>query len=89
MALVLALAVAAFALAIWRDRGSPLALRAGASVLVCLTALQILLGATIIATQRAVGVTTGHVLVGALTLAAAFWLTWLAHRDALEAPHSP
>jgi cytochrome c oxidase assembly protein subunit 15 len=89
MALVLALAVAAFALAIWRDRGSPLAMRAGASVLVCLTALQILLGAAIIGTQRAVDVTTGHVLVGALTLAAAFSLTWLAHRDALEGPGSP
>jgi len=89
MALVLALAVAAFAAAIWRDRGSPLSMRAGASALVCLTALQILLGASIIVTQRAVAVTTGHVLVGALTLATAFALTWLAHRDALEGPAAP
>ena len=29
-------------------------------------------------------ITTGHVLVGALTLATAFWLTWTAHRDDLE-----
>ena len=84
MALVLAVAVSAFALAIWSDRGSPLAMRAGASLLVTLLALQILLGAAIIRTQREVAVTTCHVLVGALTLAAAFWLTWLAHRDALE-----
>jgi cytochrome c oxidase assembly protein subunit 15 len=89
MALVLAVSVGAFAVAVWRDRGSSLRMRAGASVLVSLIAFQILLGATIIRTQRAVAVTTGHVLVGALTLAAAFWLTWLAHRDALEGPAAP
>lgn len=89
MALVIVVAVAAFVLCIWRDRGSTLAMRAGASGLVSLLALQILLGATVIRTQRAVMVTTAHVLVGALTLAAAFWLTWLAHRDALEAPGTP
>ena len=64
-------------------------MRAGASALVSLVALQIFLGAAIIRTYRAVGVTTGHVLVGALTLAAAFWLTWLAHRDAIEGPTAP
>jgi cytochrome c oxidase assembly protein subunit 15 len=62
-------------------------MRTGASALVSLLAFQILLGASIIRTQRAVGVTTGHVLVGALTLATTFWLTWLAHRDAIENPH--
>ena len=45
---------------------------------------QILLGANIIWTQRAVAITTGHVLVGAATLATAFWITWLAHRDVIE-----
>jgi hypothetical protein len=30
-------------------------------------------------------VTTGHVIVGALTLVTAFWITWVAHRDAIEA----
>jgi len=84
MACAVAIAAAAFALAIWRDRGASLAMRSGASALVSLVALQILLGAAIIRTQRAVAVTTGHVLVGALTLATAFWLTWLAHRDAIE-----
>jgi hypothetical protein len=28
--------------------------------------------------------TTGPVLVGAATLATTFWITWVAHRDAIE-----
>jgi cytochrome c oxidase assembly protein subunit 15 len=84
MAAVIAIAVAAYAVAIWRDRGSPLLMRTGASVLVSLVAFQILLGAAIIRTLRDPLITTGHVLVGALTLATAFWLTWLAHRDSVE-----
>jgi cytochrome c oxidase assembly protein subunit 15 len=89
MACVIAVAVVAFAAAIWRDGGSPAGMRAGASALVSLVALQILLGASIIRTYRAVAVTTGHVLVGALTLVTAFWLTWLAHRDAIERSPAP
>jgi cytochrome c oxidase assembly protein subunit 15 len=84
MACVIAAAVLVFAVCVWGDRGSTLGMRAGASVLVSLLALQILLGASIIRTSRAVSVTTGHVLVGALTLATAFSITWLAHRDAVE-----
>ncbi len=86
MACVVAVAVAVFAVALWRDRASTLAMRWGASVLVGLLALQILLGAEIIRTLRDPAVTTAHVLVGALTLATAFWLAWLAHRDAVEGP---
>jgi len=89
MACAVAAAIAAFAVALWRDRGAPPAIRAGASALVGLVVLQIFLGALIIRTYRAVGVTTGHVLVGAMTLVAAFWLTWLAHRDAIERPGAP
>jgi cytochrome c oxidase assembly protein subunit 15 len=84
MAGVIAVSVAVFAVAIWRDEGSPLLMRAGASVLVSLVAFQVLLGAAVIRTQRNPLVTTGHVLVGALTLVTAFWLTWVAHRDAVE-----
>jgi heme a synthase len=84
MACVIALAVAVFAVAIWRDRGAPLGMRTGASFLVSLVAFQILLGAAVIKTLRDPLITTGHVLVGALTLVTAFWLTWLAHRDAVE-----
>jgi heme a synthase len=84
MAGVIAVSVAVYAVTIWRDRGAPLLMRTGASLLVSLVAFQILLGAAIIRTLRDPLITTGHVLVGALTLVTAFWLTWLAHRDAVE-----
>jgi heme a synthase len=89
MACIIAVAVSVFAVSIWRDRAASPGMRAGASSLVSLLAFQILLGAAIIRSYRAVSVTTGHVLVGALTLATAFWLTWLAHRDAIEGPTAP
>jgi cytochrome c oxidase assembly protein subunit 15 len=84
MACVITVAAACFAVAIWRDKAAPLAMRSGASALLSLVGFQILLGAAIIRTLRNPAVTTGHVLVGALTLATAFWLTWMAHRDAVE-----
>lgn len=84
MAVVLSVALVWFAIKIWRDRAASLALRLGASFLVTLLALQILLGAYIIWSQRAAAITTGHVLVGAATLVTTFWLTWLAHRDVVE-----
>jgi len=84
MALVLAFALTYFAWTIRRDRASTLAMRAGASALISLLVLQILLGAQIIWTLRKPEVTTGHVVVGALTLAVTFWLTWVAHRDRIE-----
>ena len=89
MACVVAGAVAVFAVALWRDRASTPAMRTGASALVSLLALQILLGAEIILTARDPAITTGHVLVGALALATAFWLTWLAYRDAVERAPGP
>jgi cytochrome c oxidase assembly protein subunit 15 len=84
MACVIAVAVAVYAVSIWRDRSAPLLMRTGASVLVSLVALQILLGAAVIRSLRDPAITTGHVLVGALTLVMAFWLTWLAHRNSVE-----
>lgn len=86
MALVLAVALVWFAAKIWRDRGATLAMRCGASATISLLALQILLGAAIIRTYRDPGITTAHVIVGALTLATTFWLTWFAYRDVFEAP---
>ncbi len=86
VALVLAVALPWFAVRIWRERAAPVSMRAGASALVSLPALQILLGGAIVRSYRDPGITTAHVLVGALTLAVTFWLAWLAHRDALEAP---
>jgi cytochrome c oxidase assembly protein subunit 15 len=84
MAAVLAVALPSFSWLIVRDRGATLAMRAVASLLVSLLALQIFLGAQIIWTQRTAAMTTAHVLVGAITLATTFWLTWGAHRDAIE-----
>jgi len=84
MAVVITFAVALFTVTLWRDRQAALGLRSGASVLVSLLAFQILLGASIIRTQRDPAITTAHVLVGALTLATAFLLTWWCHRDAIE-----
>jgi cytochrome c oxidase assembly protein subunit 15 len=84
MAAVLAVALTWFAAKVWRSASAPVAMRSGASALVSLLALQIFLGAKIIWTYRDPAVTTGHVLVGAFTLATTFWLTWLAHRDPIQ-----
>jgi heme a synthase len=84
MALVLAIALTWFAWAIRRDSGSTTAMKAGASALIGLMVLQILLGAQIIWTMRRPEMTTAHVVVGALTLAVTFCLTWAAHRDLLQ-----
>ena len=84
MALVLAVALTWFAWAIRRDRASTLPMKAGASALISLMVLQILLGAQIIWTMRRPELTTSHVVVGALTLAVTFLLTWIAFRDRIE-----
>ncbi len=83
MAAIIAVALIFFAFLVRRDRGSTIGMRAAASTLVTLLVLQIYLGAQIIWTQRTATMTTAHVLVGALTLATTFWLTWVAHRDIL------
>lgn len=85
MAAILAIALPFFAFTIRRAQGTTLAMRAAASALLSLIVLQILLGAEVILTGRQPEMTTAHVLVGAITLATTFWLTWVAHRDAIEA----
>jgi cytochrome c oxidase assembly protein subunit 15 len=84
MAAGLCVALPMFAFLVMRARGATLGMRTAASALISLLGLQIFLGAQIIWTQRTATMTTGHVLVGAMTLATTFWLTWVAHRDALE-----
>jgi len=84
MALVVTVFLLWFAAAVWRQRAAPAGIRLGALVLAGLLALQIFLGAEIIRTYRDPVITTGHVLIGALTLAATFWLTLVAHRDRIE-----
>ena len=84
MAVVLAVALPIFTFLVRRDQASTMAMRAAASALISLLVLQILLGAQIIWSGRAASMTTAHVVVGALTLATTFWLTWVAHRDRIE-----
>ena len=85
MALVLFCALPWFVSKLRNDPASSPAMRTGGLGLMLLLGTQIFLGAQIIWTQRGITVTTAHVLVGALTLATTFWLTWLAHRDVVEA----
>jgi cytochrome c oxidase assembly protein subunit 15 len=84
MALGLCVVLPWFAFSLLNERGAAFRLRVGAALLLVLLTAQISLGAQIIWTYRAAAVTTGHVLVGALTLVTTFWLTWFAHRDAIE-----
>ena len=84
LALPIAAASGWFCVMILRSRDTSLAMRLGSAFLIGLLATQILLGASIIWTQRSAEITTGHVAVGALTLAVTFWLTWVTHRDVIE-----
>ncbi|HWA84697.1 MAG TPA: COX15/CtaA family protein [Opitutus sp.] len=84
MALVLTIALSAFAIGLWFGRGITLGMRCAASVMISLLALQILLGAHVIWDRRQPHITTGHVACGALLLAVTFCLTWFAHRDVIE-----
>ena len=84
MAVVLAIALTLFAWAIRRDRAATVGMKAGASAVLSLIVLQILLGGLIIWTRRSPEAATAHVAVGALTLAVTFWLTWSAHRDRID-----
>jgi cytochrome c oxidase assembly protein subunit 15 len=84
MALVLTAALVWFAVAVWSKRAAGAGLKSLATLMAALLAAQIALGALIVWTGRNPYFTTAHVLVGALTLATTFLLTWIAHRDELE-----
>jgi cytochrome c oxidase assembly protein subunit 15 len=84
MAMILAVMLPTFVFTVRHDRAATLPVRIAASLVLVLVALQILLGMEIIRTFRQAGVTTSHVLVGALMLATVFWITWVAHRDRIE-----
>ncbi len=81
--------VAAYAHALWRDAALPALLRATSVLLVTLVTLQILLGAVIIWTARSIYFTTGHVVIGALTIATIFVVTLFVHRDAIDGREQP
>jgi cytochrome c oxidase assembly protein subunit 15 len=89
MAVVLTVALVWFAITIRREHGASIGLRLGASSLVSLIGIQILLGAQIIWTHRSAAMTTGHVLVGAVTLVLTFSLTWIAHRHTIDQRTTP
>jgi cytochrome c oxidase assembly protein subunit 15 len=67
-----------------RDRAVLPSLRWLGVALVGLLWVQIYLGASVIWTGRDPYLTTGHVIVGAITLATTFFITWLLHRDVIE-----
>ncbi len=71
---------------LWRERAASPLLRGSGLLLAGLIVGQITLGAQIIWTGRSVTMTTGHVVVGALTLAVTFLVTFILHRPRFEAP---
>ncbi|MCU0793715.1 MAG: COX15/CtaA family protein [Opitutaceae bacterium] len=80
MAVVLTVAIVSLAIAVWRQAAASAGLRRLAGALVVLLGVQITLGAATVLTYRDAYYTTGHVIVGALTLATAFLLAFWMHR---------
>ncbi len=87
MAVVLTAAIVALAVAVWRQPAASTGLRRLATALVALLIVQLCLGAATVLTNRNPYYTTGHVIVGALTLATAFLLALWMHRPL--APGAP
>lgn len=84
MAVVLAVAIAAYVRRLWRDPMVSLELRFAGLVLASLILMQIALGAQVIWTGRNPYMTTAHVIVGALVLAVTFLLAFLTHRPSFD-----
>lgn len=84
MAVVLAIVIGAYVRQLWRDPAVSKLLRKLGVGLLGLLALQILLGAKVIWTGRNAHVTTGHVVIGALTLAVTFLIVFFTHRATLD-----
>jgi heme a synthase len=83
MAGVIAIALVAFVVQLWREPAVPGPLRGLGLALLGLISLQVTLGAQIIWTGRSVTMTTGHVVIGALTLALTFLLTFFMYHGSL------
>ena len=84
MALVLAGALPTLAVAVWRGRSAPGAMRLGAGLLIFGLALQIFLGAATVLSGRSPYFATWHVIVGATLLVTTFAIAWVLHRDTIE-----
>ena len=87
MAAVIGLAILAYGHLLFWERAAAPFLRGCGILLVGLVCLQITLGAQIIWTGRSVYMTTGHVIIGALTLATTFVVTFALHRGRIEPSH--
>ncbi|HET7535785.1 MAG TPA: COX15/CtaA family protein, partial [Candidatus Didemnitutus sp.] len=79
MAAVIGLAILVYGHFLFRERNAAPFLRGMSFMIVALICLQITLGAQIIWTGRSVYMTTGHVVIGALTLATVFVTTFALH----------
>ena len=84
---VIGIAVLGYSHFLWREKSLAPLLRGASFLLVGLIGLQITLGAQIIWTGRSITMTTGHVVVGALTLATIFLIVFLTRRDSMEQTH--
>ncbi|HKB56074.1 MAG TPA: COX15/CtaA family protein [Lacunisphaera sp.] len=84
MAALIGVAVLAYSHFLWREKSLAPLLRGASLLLVGLVAFQIYLGAQIIWTGRSVTMTTGHVIVGTLTLAATFVVAFFTQRGSIE-----
>jgi cytochrome c oxidase assembly protein subunit 15 len=84
MAAIIGLAILVYSHFLFREKSLPPLLRGASLLLVALVGAQIYLGAQIIWTGRSVTMTTGHVLVGALTLATTFVVAIFTHRGSIE-----
>lgn len=84
MAVALAVVIALYVRALWRDAATSPGLRWLGVGLLGLLGAQIYLGAQIIWTGRNAYITTGHVIVGALTLATTFLVVFFTSRASIE-----
>lgn len=84
MAVVLTVVIALFVRALWKDEASAPLLRWLGVALLVMLAVQILLGGKVIWSGRDAYITTAHVIMGALTLATTFLVTFFTYRHAME-----
>ncbi len=87
LAAVISVALLLYSHFLWREKSLARPVRAASFLLLGLLGLQITLGAQIIWTGRSITMTTGHVVVGALTLATTFLVVFLTRRDSMERAH--
>ena len=85
MAVVLTVVIALFVRALWKDAAIAPLLRWLGVALLAMLAVQIVLGAYAVWSGRDAYITTAHVIVGALTLATTFLVTFFTYRHAMEA----